>query len=89
MKEIPSCFTELEYLNTSPLFNSFSQYFKALSSNTCQIKLALTDEEIELGVTKDELYESLVSRLSNLCRIWIVDDGHGMNEKIIEDNWHK
>ncbi|WP_077339694.1 ATP-binding protein [Pseudocolwellia agarivorans] len=87
--EIPSCFTEqeFEYLCTSPAFDDFSCHFKALPKKNYEIEIILTDKDIKLGLTKNELYESLVSWLSNLCRIWIVDDGHGMNEKTIEDNW--
>lgn len=87
--EIPSSFTEqeFEYLSNSPAFDAFSRHFSALPSSLYEIEVVLTEDDIKLGVTKDKLHESLINWLSNLCRIWIIDDGHGMNEKTIEDNW--
>lgn len=87
--DIPSFFTtqEYKYLSDAPAFSDFSRHFRISKKNVYEIKIELTKEDIQLQVTEDELFESLIDWISNLCRIWIIDDGHGMNEKIIDDNW--
>ncbi|NKC20359.1 GHKL domain-containing protein [Pseudoalteromonas sp. S4498] len=83
--EIPSSFThqEFEYLSASPSFDKFSSFFKRLSDDCYKIGISSSDESLKESTS----YELLVSWLTNLCRVWIVDDGHGMNEKTIENNW--
>ena len=87
--EIPSHFDkhQFDYLNASPSFENFSRHFKNSSNSSYKIEIALNDEDKKKETTKDELYDSLIKWLSNLCRIWIIDDGHGMDEQTIEENW--